>query len=99
MKTFRHGDVQLIAVDGIPDGAKSLGERKMLAAGEKTGHSHAVDLGELFEDRNGVLYLKVQKKAKLKHEEHSTKTLAPGVYRIGIKRQYLPDGGWANVQD
>lgn len=94
---IRHGDVQLIKVDRIPE-AKSLGKRKELAYGEVTGHAHRIDVGELFEAKNGELYLKVEKLAKLSHEEHKTVTLEPGCYRVGIKRQYSPDG-WETVRD
>lgn len=93
----RHGDVQVIKVKEIPKDAVKL-KRKELAYGEKTGHSHRVDVGELFERKNGELYLKVEKLSKLSHEEHKTITLEPGIYRVGIKRQYSPSG-WESVRD
>ncbi len=99
MKTYRHGDVQLIAVQEIPQDAASLGDRKELAYGEVTGHAHRIDVGELFQTKNGELYLKLDKLGKLSHEEHTTKDIPAGIYRVGIKRQYSPDGGWANVRD
>lgn len=95
---FRHGDVQIIKIDKLPDNVKSLGKRKELAYGEVTGHAHRIDVGELFETKNGELYLKVEKLAKLSHEEHKTITLEPGIYRIGTKRQYSPNG-WESVRD
>ena len=98
-KTFRHGDVQLIVVDSIPGDAVSLGERKELAFGEVTGHAHRIDVGELFQTKNGELYLKVDNLGKLSHEEHTTQDIPKGCYRVGIKRQYSPDGGWSNVRD
>ena len=99
MKNCRHGDVQLTKIDQIPSDAVSLGDRKELAYGEMTGHAHRIDIGELFQTKNGDLYLRVEKLAKLSHEEHKTQTINPGVYRVGIKRQYQPDGGWSKVQD
>lgn len=99
MKQMRHGDVQLVKVDSIPSEALSLGDRKELAYGEVTGHAHRIDIGELFQTKNGDLYLKVDKLAKLSHEEHTTQEIDPGCYRVGIKRQYSPDGGWSNVRD
>ena len=96
----RHGDVVLVKVDSLPEGAKSLGDRKILAFGEKTGHKHEVDLGEMFETKDGKLYLKVDKLAKVSHEEHVTKTIEPGIYYIGIKRQYSSETGqWSRVAD
>ena len=95
---IRHGDVQVFKVEEIPAEAKLLDGRKELAYGEVTGHAHRVDLGELFETKNGDLYLKVDRLANLTHEEHKTITLEPGNYRVCVKRQYTPDG-WDNVRD
>lgn len=89
---IRHGDVVLEQVDEIPEQAKSLGKRRELAFGEVTGHAHRVDIGELFEAKNGELYLKVGKLANLTHEEHKSAKLKPRFYRIVIKQQYIP--GW-----
>ena len=99
MENFRHGDVQLTRVESIPVEAQSLGSRKELAYGEVTGHAHRIDVGELFQTKNGDLYLKVDELANLSHEEHATKVIQPGVYRVGIKRQYSPEEGWSNVRD
>ena len=96
--TNRHGDVFLTKIDAIPNDAKSLGERKELAFGEKTGHTHRIKFGKLFETEDGVLYLKTDRQDYLAHEEHKEKVIEPGFYRIGIKRQYKPDG-WESVRD
>ena len=97
---MRHGDVQLTLVKKLPEDAVLLKDRKELAYGEVTGHAHRIDVGELFQTKNGDLYLKVEKLAKVSHEEHKTKPVKPGIYRIGIKRQYVPESGtWANVAD
>lgn len=98
MKMLRHGDVQIIRVDALPADVKKLPGRKELAFGEVTGHAHRVDLGELFETKDGDLYLKTEKLSKLSHEEHKTHIIEPGIYKVVIKRQYLPDG-WTNVRD
>jgi len=95
---IRHGDVLIETVESIPE-SKLLKGRKELAFGEVTGHAHRVDVGELFETKDGQLYLRVDKLAKLSHEEHKTITLDPGCYKVTIKRQYLPDGGWERVAD
>lgn len=94
---YRHGDVQLIKVDNLPTEAKKL-KRKELAFGEVTGHAHRIDVGEIFETKNGELYLKVDKLTKVSHEEHKTKVVDPGYYKINIKRQYTPEG-WERVAD
>lgn len=95
---IRHGDVHMIKVKTLPKDVTRL-DRKELAYGEVTGHAHRIDVGELFESKNGELYLKVDTLTKVSHEEHKTITLDPGVYRVGIKRQYNPDGGWERVHD
>lgn len=95
---YRHGDVIIKKVDAIPDGAKVL-DRKWLALGEATGHSHKIDVGELFETRDGKLYLRVSKKTNVSHEEHKTIALPPGCYFVGIARQYDEAQGWTNVRD
>lgn len=94
---FRHGDVQITRVKEIPKEVKKL-DRKELAYGEVTGHAHRIDIGDLFETKNGELYLKVSKLTKVSHEEHKTITLEPGCYRVGVKRQYTPEG-WEAVRD
>lgn len=97
-KMWRHGDVQIVEVEAIPAEAKLLKGRKELAYGEVTGHAHRVDVGELFETKNGDLYLKVDKLSKLSHEEHKTIPLTKGIYRVTVKRQYTSEG-WESVQD
>lgn len=82
----------------LPKDAKLIKNRKALAYGEVTGHAHRVDVGELFETKDGKLYWKTDKKAKLSHEEHKTQTYNPGVKFVGIKRQYTPEG-WEKVRD
>jgi hypothetical protein len=94
---YRHGDVQLIAVKEIPQDVKLL-KRKELAYGEVTGHAHRIDVGELFETKNGELYLKVDKVSHVSHEEHKNSVIPAGNYRINIKRQYTPTG-WERVAD
>lgn len=95
---FRHGDVIIEKVGVIPTDAKSLKDRKEIAYGEVTGHAHRIDVGELFETKDGDIYLKANKLTKLSHEEHKTITLEPGIYKAVIKRQYSPDG-WERVRD
>jgi hypothetical protein len=95
---IRHGDVQVVMVKEIPKDVKLLKGRKELAYGEVTGHAHRVDVGDLFETKNGELYLKVDRLSTLTHEEHKPVKLKPGNYRIVIKRQYSPEG-WESVRD
>lgn len=87
-----------VLVNSIPEGAKKL-DRKELAYGEVTGHAHRVDVGELFETKEGQLYLKVDKLTKVSHEEHKTIELDKGCYLVDVKRQYSPQSGWTKVTD
>ena len=98
MKTMRHGDVQLIKVDKIRDDAKKL-DRKELAYGEKTGHAHRIDIGELFETKDGKLYLRVKELSHVSHEAHKKSQIPAGCYFVGIKRQYEAKNGWERVAD
>lgn len=98
IKMVRHGDVQIIPVNEIPKEAKKL-DRKELAYGEVTGHAHRINIGEIFETKNGELYLSVEKLSKVSHEEHKTVEIPKGKYRIIIKRQYNAENGWERVID
>jgi len=95
---LRHGDVVLVPVNAIPAEAKKS-NKKVLAEGEKTGHAHRIDIGELFETKGGELYLKVDELSYVSHEEHKKSPIKPGAYKVVIKRQYNPEGGWSNVAD
>ena len=92
---IRQGDVFVELIAALPDGlavkAADHG-RLVLAYGEVTGHAHALDatLGELFEDREGTLYLRLDAPGSLTHEEHAAISLSPGTYRITHQREYAP---------
>ena len=90
MMMFRHGDVLVMKVDEIPSEVKKL-DHRVLAYGEVTGHAHRLDVGELFETRNGELYLKMKKAGKLSHEEHNTINIPKGNYRVVHQREYTPE--------
>jgi hypothetical protein len=94
---YRQGDVLLVRV-----AERDLAEarrieriegRIILAYGEVTGHAHAIDaaLAELFEERDGTLYLKLDGPAALTHEEHGAIELDPGIYRVVRQREYSPE--------
>lgn len=97
MEIYRQGDVILERIERMMDDAHRL-DRDWIALGEVTGHAHRIDVGELFENRDGDLFLRVDQLTRITHEEHKTLTLPRGDYRIVIKRQYTPTG-WENVRD
>jgi hypothetical protein len=95
---YRQGDVLLKKIQKSLTDAKPVARdrgRIVLAYGEVTGHAHAIDdsLAELFEEKDGQIYLRVDAGAgvELRHEEHATITLPPGVYRVTRQREYAPD--------
>ena len=96
---YRHGDVIIEKIENLPNEPLTKLDRKELAFGEVTGHAHRIDVGELFETKDGKLYLKTEKFANLTHEEHKCIVLNPGVYKVTIKRQYAPDENWEPVTD
>jgi hypothetical protein len=96
---FRQGDVFLIKVDAIPDGAKPAKKDArgvVLAEGEATGHHHRIGpkfrTAKLMQHAEGT-FLRVTGGAPvdLTHEEHSPVTIPPGDYRVRIQREYTPD--------
>lgn len=100
MNMFRQGDVMVRSVAKIPNNAQTVENqgRIVLAHGEVTGHAHAIDVAEAVEytmaEAAGAVrrFLKVfEGGARLKHEEHATIPLPPGLYEIVQQREYSPE--------
>jgi hypothetical protein len=96
---LRQGDVCLIAVDQIPEGAKkhpSKGRKVILALGEATGHHHRFEFLDtshnvkLYVAEGGARYVHVTKAADLLHEEHSTVKVPVGKYLLPHQVEYTP---------
>lgn len=68
----------------------TLLDHGILAFGEKTNHSHALQGSgfRLFETKEKVKYLRVVEPTELKHQEHKSFVIPPGDYRIGIVQEY-----------
>ncbi|MDW8003011.1 MAG: hypothetical protein RMJ39_10210 [Deltaproteobacteria bacterium] len=87
------GDVYFVKTEELPSWVKLVtprGGRYVLARGEATGHAHAIEDTEnvtLYEV-NGTLYLKVDNPVTVVHEEHKPINLEPGIWRVGIQREY-----------
>jgi hypothetical protein len=89
---WRHGDVLIAEVGGVPQGANRQ-PNVILAYGEVTGHSHRIEdptKAELWAHQ-GVLYLVVLAQTRVIHEEHHPITLNPGTYRVWQQREYTPE--------
>lgn len=96
---IRQGDVCLIAVTELPADAEDITPKKgrvVLMEGEATGHAHAFYDGgvRLYRGKspNQPRFLKVVRTtALLKHEEHTTAKVPPGIYRIPQQSEYTPE--------
>lgn len=103
---IRQGDVLLIPTNHkISKDAKPVPrnlERVVLTYGEATGHAHALagPMTELFEEKDGQLYLRLGAADELRHvtdlvtwertPDHDSHQLAPGTYRVVPQREYSP---------
>lgn len=87
------GDVFFIKTSVIPEEATKLNRRLggyIIAEGEATGHAHVIeDDIELYE-KEGVLFIKAAKEIAVRHEEHLPVILSPGIWKVGIIREYDP---------
>jgi hypothetical protein len=92
MALYRHGDVLVLAIGSIPDGATPQ-PGNVLVRGEMTGHAHRIQdprSAQLFR-LGGTLYMRVlSDTAALVHEEHAAITLDRGDYRVWQQREYSP---------
>lgn len=89
---WRHGDVLIGAVEGIPAGARRR-HSSILVRGEVTGHSHRIEAPETTEvwEHGGELYLLVvARQARVVHEEHHPIAIPRGSYRVWQQREYTP---------
>jgi hypothetical protein len=91
---IRQGDVCLIPVASLPEGAKAAKSTKriVLAYGEVTGHAHAIydtKKARLW-DAGAERFLQVLERCELRHEEHSTALLEPGIYHLPTQVEYTP---------
>jgi hypothetical protein len=103
---FRQGDVLLVQVDDLPDGATAerRSGRIVLAEGEATGHAHAVEEADARTfTHGGQRYLLTRSIAQLVHEEHAPIDVPPGTWRVVIQREYQPPvaaaPAWRRVTD
>ena len=90
-KFYRHGDIAIHSIEELPEGLKEKfsGSSFVLAEGETTGHKHVIvaDRVEILEDKNGRWYMRLGSPAEIKHEEHQTIVIDPGIYEIGHERE------------
>ena len=95
----RQGDVWMETGTAIPADAKPVQldarHRIILAAGEVTGHHHAITADPTVcqaYEKDGRIYLHVETVVTVQHEEHGPITLPAGDYVTYIQREYDPLG-------
>jgi hypothetical protein len=89
---YRHGDVLVAAVEGIPASAKKR-PHLVLAEGEMTGHSHRIaepGSAEVLQDGLWMYLRVIAETATLIHQEHGPVVLPRGEYRFWRQREYSP---------
>jgi hypothetical protein len=91
---FRQGDVLLVRVDTLPQGAKKeqIDDSIVLAYGETTGHAHRMSAATATAYAwQGDRLIEVHQPTDLTHEEHNPIHLIPGVYKVVRQREYTPE--------
>ena len=89
----RQGDVLMLAAKQLPADATDVtpkGECVVIKWGEATGHAHAF-YGQpvpLYETPKKERFLRVVETSYLKHEEHSTVEVPPGVYKLPLQVEW-----------
>lgn len=83
---LRQGDLLIVKINDIPKGIKKV-PSGIVFRGEATGHAHRLVGGDVFSD-NGVMFLDVEKTAKLLHEEHKPLILGKGKWSVIRQREY-----------
>lgn len=89
---YRHGDVLVAKVRGIPASAAKC-HHLVLAEGEMTGHSHRVasaKSAELWQAGPDLFLRVLADSATLIHQEHGPIELPRGEYRVWRQREYSP---------
>lgn len=105
MKTYRQGDVLLIATQDLDESGLTEVPREdgliVLAHGEATGHRHAIDPCAAGEVPVAVLFqradqvdrvLRARLPVRLYHDEHADVELPAGDYVVRRQREYSPAG-------
>jgi len=88
MKFYQQGDVLIKHTKKIPSEAVRV-RHTVLAEGEVTGHAHrASGEGVVVMEFDGTLFMDAPNGAEVTHEEHGPHTIPPGIYEIGIVKEY-----------
>lgn len=86
-KCIRQGDILLKRIDKVEGKPVGTG-RRVLAYGEKTGHSHTLDGNvTFFENGNGQVLCSINGKTELIHQEHKNIDVPIGNYLVIRQRE------------
>ena len=93
MRLFQQGDVLIQQVEKLPKGAQPKAPEAqgyILAHGEVTGHSHAIEVEEGVQlyTLDQILYLVAEHEVAVTHQEHGTVMLPAGTYQIGQVKEF-----------
>lgn len=87
----QHGDLLLTAVDCVPEGAKEVHVKPgfIIERGEGV-HTHIFPdvTGIKVFEKDGEIFVRVDKETQVDHEEHGKQTVKPGVYKKRIERVF-----------
>jgi hypothetical protein len=92
-RAVRHGEVMLIPIQSLPEGAKeTFRGKEYVVAHSETGHNH-VAVGDIrvfgFQDR---IFIEAVKDSKIEHlktfEQHPTQPLLKGFFEVTVKKAY-----------
>lgn len=84
---MRQGDLFIKSIKEPPEGLRKV-KGNIVVRGEATGHSHRLEGGDIFEGKDGLLYLMLATKGKLVHDEHEPIQLKAGKYAVIRQREY-----------
>ena len=102
-KQARHGDLLLTKIEELPQNSPHVANTKMiLAQGTATGHAHVMsgkDCKFYKNEKDGTIYVKIDKTAKLTHEEHATIEFGKGIWKVQHQVEYGPDETARQVAD
>jgi hypothetical protein len=82
----RHGDINFHPVDEMKGEIVKHEGLFVVGYGETTGHKHVLVVEKpqdliIKKDSEGNYYFELLSEGKLKHEEHKTITMPPGIYK------------------
>ena len=84
------GDILLRRVAELPPGSRKKRKGNILREGEATGHAHRIKNATVWEILNKGIFVEVNEKGRLLHEEHGAFNDIPsGIYQLDDQREYV----------